>query len=45
MEFVKEDFFSHPPRFSFIPLVSIYATKTVSFEKFGKHLPIFFWVF
>jgi hypothetical protein len=38
---VQEDFFFHPPRFFFIPLISIYAPKTVSFEKFEKHLPNF----
>jgi hypothetical protein len=34
-----------PPRFFFTPLVSIYASKTVSFEKFGKYLPVFFGIF
>jgi hypothetical protein len=43
--FNEEDFFSHPSRFFFILLVFIYAPKIVSFEKFGKHLPIFFGFF
>jgi hypothetical protein len=42
---LQENLFSHPLRFFFTPLVCIYAPKTVSIEKFGKHLPIVFGFF
>jgi hypothetical protein len=36
-----EDFFFPPPTFLFHPLGFHLCLETVSFEKFGKYLPIF----